>query len=99
MLEVSHGKSLSGSFVFAGLAYGLLLFFVVLVWFLPERAEVLAHFRAYMLPAIIFGLMGKLMYRKSGGSAEKIGKLLLGIAYVCCGAFIRLFIYTFLTGQ
>jgi hypothetical protein len=99
MLEVSHGKSLSGSFVFAGLAYGLLLFFVVLVWFLPERAEVLAHFRAYMLPAIIFGLMGRVMYRYGERSAERVGKFLLGIAYLSCGAFIGLFIYTFMTGH
>lgn len=60
MLEMKHEKALSGSFVFAGLAYGLLLFFLVLVWFLAERAEVIANFRAYMLPAIFFGVTGKL---------------------------------------
>lgn len=99
MLEIKHDKSLSGSFVVAGFAYGLLLFFVVLIWFLPERAEVVAHFRVYMLPAIFLGVTGKVMYGRGQNVAVKVGKFLLAMAYLCCGAFIGLFIFTFMTGR
>lgn len=99
MTQAKRNKTLSGSFAFAGLAYGVLLFFLVLIWFLPERAQVIAHFRAYMLPVIFFGATGSIVYRQGKGSAEKAGKCLMAMAYLSCGAFFGLFIYTFLTGK
>lgn len=71
MTQAKRDKTLSGSFVLAGLAYGVSLFFLVLIWFLPERAQVLAHFRAYMLPIIFFGATGSIVYGEGQGSAEK----------------------------
>ncbi|MEN5027846.1 hypothetical protein [Pseudomonas sp. Ps21-P2] len=99
MTQAKRNKTLSGSFAFAGLAYGVLLFFLVLIWFLPERAQVIAHFRAYMLPVIFFGATGSIVYREGKGSAEKAGKCLMAMAYLSSGAFLGLFIYTFLTGK
>lgn len=99
MIGMKPDKQLSASFVFTGLAYGVLLFFVLLVWFLPERGEVIAHFRLYMLPVIFFGLTGKIAYDRGQGTAERAGKCLMAVAYLCCGAFIGLFIYTFMTGK
>lgn len=99
MLKMKGNKRLSGPFVFAGLAYGVLLFFVALVWLLPERSEVISHFRLYMMPAVFFGLTGRLIYDKGQGRAETAGKWLMAIGYLSCGAFIGLFVYTFMTGK
>ena len=99
MIKLTHEKSLSGSFAFASFAYGIILFFSVLVWFLPEREQVIANFRVYMLPAILFGFTGKLIHEKGRGNTGKIGKYLLALACLSCGAFLGLFIHTFFTGK
>ncbi|MDD1964095.1 hypothetical protein NPS29_02085 [Pseudomonas putida] len=99
MIKMRHEKSLSGTFAIAGFVYGIILFFSVLVWFLPEREQVIAHFRVYMVPTIIFGFTGKLIHEKGSGNAEKVGKYLLSLAALSCGAFFGLFIHTFFTGK
>lgn len=48
MTQAKRNKTLSGSFVFAGWAYGVLLFFLVLIWFLPERAQVITPSGLYV---------------------------------------------------
>jgi hypothetical protein len=92
-------QPLRSSFALAGLAYGVLLFFGVFIWFLPERAEVIAHFRVYMLPVFFFAITGRVMYDRANGRAMKVGRCLMAMAYLSCGAFTGLFIYTFMTGK
>ncbi|MGA3679552.1 hypothetical protein [Pseudomonas graminis] len=95
MNKLEHKKSLSAAFVLGGMGSGVLLFFLVLVWFIPGREEVVAHFRVYMVPIILFGFVGKLMHEKGQARVEVLGKYLLGWGYVSCGAFVALFVYTF----
>lgn len=95
MGKLEHKKSLGASFVLGSMGGGILLFVLVLVWLLPAREEVVAHFRMYMLPVILLGFVGKLMHEKGQAKVELVGKWVLGLGFVSCGSFVALFIHTF----
>lgn len=99
MLELKHRKTLSAGYALVCLVAGIVLFFTVLIWFLPPRAEIMSHFRVYLLPTIFFGFTGKLIHEKNSGNLEKLGKGLLGLAAVSAGALLGLFIYTLINSK
>jgi hypothetical protein len=99
VLEVKHRKTLSAGYALVCFVAGVALFFTVLIWFLPSRAEIMSHFRLYLLPTIFFGFTGKLIHEKNSGNLEKLGKGILGLAAASAGALLGLFIYILINSK
>ncbi|MDB5998085.1 MAG: hypothetical protein JWP42_5221 [Pseudomonas sp.] len=76
-------------------AIGVLLFWLVGVWLLPERTLILKYFRGYMSVGVVTMFLGAYMYEKRGPITKKIGAWILAVGFACAGAFFALGFYLF----
>lgn len=77
-----------------GLVLGLLVFLMGRI----DRVDVLDHFRVFMIPTFLFGLVGRFIFQKSNRLVlEKIGRAFMVVAIGCCGGFVGMCIYLVFT--
>jgi hypothetical protein len=83
----------SPGFLFKSAGIGICLFWLVGVWFLPEKALILKYFRGYIALAFCTTLLGAFIFEKSGAITKKIGLLFLSLGFGFIGAFFAMCSY------
>jgi hypothetical protein len=83
----------SASYLLGCAAGGVILFWVIGVWLLPDRQLVLKNFRGYMAIGFMLTLVGAYVYERGSGIVKNAGKSLLGAGFGCIGAFFALCFY------
>ncbi|OCX23741.1 hypothetical protein BBI10_06930 [Pseudomonas graminis] len=69
------------------------MFWLIGVWFLPERLLILKYFRGYIVAGVVITLFGSYVHEKGSGILRRIGKAFLGIGFGVIGAFFALCFY------
>jgi len=93
-LEESSGKQ-TVSLLLESAAVGFVLFWMVGVWLLPEKAIVLSNYRLYMLIGVVPMTLGAYMYESPGSKTRKVGSWIFAFGFGCAGAFFAMNIYLF----
>jgi hypothetical protein len=92
-LEESSGKQ-TVTFLLENAAVGFVLFWMVGVWLLPEKAIVLHNYRLYMSICVVPMSLGAYMFQKTG-LTKKIGAWIFAVGMGCLGAFLAMSFYLF----
>jgi len=74
------------------------IFWLVVVWLLPERAILLKKMRVYMAAGIVPMTIGAWMYQKSGAT-KKVGAWISALGFGCGGACFALGFYLFFSSM
>jgi len=92
-LEESSEKSIA-PFLLKSAAVGIVVFWMVGVWLLPEKAIVLHNYRLYMSICVVPMSLGAYMFQKTG-LTKKIGAWIFAVGMGCLGAFLAMSFYLF----
>lgn len=84
-----------GTLLLKSAGIGVLLFWLVGVWFLPEKTLILKYFRGYMAVGVVIMTLGAYIYEKPGVISKKMGAWTLAVGFGCGGAFFALGFYLF----
>lgn len=95
--EKSGSRPISGFLFMKCVAFGLLLFWLVGVWLLPERSVALKYFRGWLIPPFLLTLFGRLMIDKFNPRFQIAGDIVFGLGLVALGAFFGFCSYLIFT--
>lgn len=95
MTSEEYSEKSIAAFLLKSAGVGFLLFWLVGVWFLPEKTLILKHLRGYMSLSAVIMFVGAYMYQKSGFITKKVGAWIFAVGFGCAGAFFALGFYLF----
>jgi len=95
-LPVSSEKPIA-AFLLKSAGVGVVLFWLVGVWLLPEKATVLKNFRVYMAAGVVPITIGAYVYEKLSVKTKKIGSWITAFGFCCAGAFFAMSFYLFVS--